>query len=605
MASLYEIVFEPTHLTEEELNYELKLRNISPTSNTRNNTKKLRECLIKESKGIYVKPKFTEDASSEVTQIKLKLEELDLSMMGLEELPHHKEIIEPLISRFLHTLLRLQRIPDSKNAIMTADVNRLDSRITKSLSHLEKLKTGKHTSQVNTITEQLNNTVLGPRSGASDVMALNYELASNVTAPPQILVPVPNPILASSVVPETGNRSLGAYPKTSVYSSPDVTQTVNTRSPIFSTRECVMGRGRGSNPVSREINRSIPRQPFNDKLYYPNHSYVPPVTSSVQFSSSSVNNPNSLMNFAPSPISYSNFDYPPPYYNQTQPQSIYNPPPPISSSVSIPSSNNNNFITQQNIMSVPFSNNQQSVNNYIQRPLIPRQPIPLNPVNPVIGPEQPEMLQRPFYNRNPVSGWNLFFSGEPNSRSLYDFLSRVEMLARAEHISEESLRRSAYYLFTGAAMTWYRAFEQYLLTWTDLVNALKNQFIPLDYDRALLREIDKRKQGATESFGMYLANMEMLYRGIQRTTIPEIVKLDTIMRNMLPYLTEKLMLTDVNTLQELSNYCRRIENTQFRMAQMNLPNDHKYLLEPQFAYKAPGNEQKDAVPRLGGQYPRK
>lgn len=599
MASV-EIAFEPTHLSEEELRYELKLRNITSAGTTRNLTKKLREHMIKESKGIYLKPKFYEDAASAVSHINMKLEEFDISMIGLEELPNNKENINALISRFVHTLLRLERIPVSKNAIVAKDIEKFISKIKNCLEYLMKLKTVKPTPQVSTIIEGLARTEIGPISGASDIMATDYALlssgniASGVQAP---IVSIPIVNISPPSVTLASRGSLGAYPKTSDYISSNITNTVSSNIPITSPGEYVAGRGRGAHlRNSPEINRSSPRT-FNDKLYYANHTYVPPVSTSAHFPSVSANNLNSInCNSSRSTVNAS-LEQPPPYQHISE--GFYNHPKYIPS-ISVPSSNMN---YQQHTMTVPFSGIQPPISGFNHQPNVP-QPPP-NQFNPMVGLDQPDMYQRPFYNRNPVSGWNLFFSGEPNSRSLYDFLSRIEMLARAEHISELMLRRSAYYLFTGSAMTWYRAFEQNLPTWTDLVNALKNQFVPLDYDRALLREIDKRKQGGTESFGMYLANMEMLYRGIQRTNIPEIVKLDTIMRNMLPYLTEKLMLTDITTIAELSNYCRKIENTQFRMAQMNLPNDHKYLLEPQFAYHTPGNLPKDAVPRLGGQYPRK
>lgn len=592
-----QIAFEPSHLTEEELRYELKIRNIVPVGNLRSLTKKLREYLIKENKGIFMKPVYTEDVSSEVSHINLHLEELDISMMVLENVPNNKEIIQALISRFVHIDSRLQRIAASNNPNMVKEVEKLNIKIKNNLKHLEGLKMGKSKSQADTLGSELEKIDRGPKSGASDVMADSYlNLASGIQAPIHSTIPVSFTFsTTSSVGFESGNRIVGAIPKTSIYTSPPCTNIISSQRPISSAVEFTAGRGRGS--CDRQINRSLPRPPFND--YYQNHTYIPPVSSNSYLHSVSVNNENSSFNYNP-PYSNSNFIRQPSFY-QTQPQ--------VFSSVSqyyptVTSSNysNINLITQPNTMTVPINVNHPPIRNLIRQPEVHQNQF-LNHM--VGGVDEQEMLQRPFYNRNPVSGWNLFFSGEPNSRSLYDFLSRIEMLARAEHISEEVLRRSAYYLFTGAAMTWYRAFEQNLPTWTDLVNALKNQFIPLDYDRALLREIENRKQGSSESFGMYLANMEMLYRGIQRTNIPEIVKLDTIMRNMLPYLTEKLMLTDINTIVELSTYCRKIENTQFRLAQMNLPNDHKYLLEPQFSYKTSGNERKDAVPRQGGQYPRK
>lgn len=587
--SIYGIEFEPTHLTEDELNYELAIRNIKNKGNVRILTKTLRESLIKESKGIFVKPKHCEDASTEVTYISIKLDELDITMLGLEELPNNKMVIDALISRFVHVKLRLERILVPRSSDYFEEIKSLSKRIKHNLGILEKLKTSKITSKINLITTNLDNTILGPRSGAGDVMAQSSQLlASGETASGTQAIVSPAPIVTATIMPPstsslvTEHRNLGAYPKSTNYLNSAVDSTLHYTSPSASDRDYVAGRGRGFRSAGSNESRPV----FNDKLYYTNSAVA---TNVPPYQAKQLNNPSSSLSFDPSP-NYSN----PVQYNKTQAPPSFNQPP-YNTTRSVPTSNYNNL----NYNAPPNSRNdqyvyynQQPLNNYTQPP--PYQPN-LNQCN--------EEMERPVYQRNPISGWNLFFSGDPNSRSLYDFLSRIEMLARAENISENMLRRSAYYLFTGSAMTWYRAFEHNHPTWTDLVNALKNQFTPVDYDRALLREVDRRKQGAMESFGMYLANMEMLYRGLQRTVVPEIIKLDTIMRNMLPYLAEKLMLADINTIEELSNYCRKIENSQFRLAQTNL-NDHTNLLEPQFAYRNPGNQQKDAGPRMG-QYPRK
>lgn len=62
---------------------------------------------------------------------------------------------------------------------------------------------------------------------------------------------------------------------------------------------------------------------------------------------------------------------------------------------------------------------------------------------------------------------------------------------------------------------------------------MKSMFLDPDYDYELLQEINHRKQGQGESFGVYIANMEMLYRQLEFIQVPEQLKLDTIIRNMI------------------------------------------------------------------------
>lgn len=185
--------------------------------------------------------------------------------------------------------------------------------------------------------------------------------------------------------------------------------------------------------------------------------------------------------------------------------------------------------------------------------------------------------------RSPVASWNLVFSGNSSGKSLNDFLSQVQMYARADGVSNLELLRAAVYLFTGPALTWYRAYGPRLVSWEHLVQTLRQEFLPYDYDYGLLREIEQRKQGKGESFAMFLANMEMMYRGLQYTIVPEQQMIDTIMRNLLPYYAEKLVMCHIVSIRDLSLYCRRIENFQFRM---NKQSDNvSPLLEPQFAYR--------------------
>lgn len=151
--------------------------------------------------------------------------------------------------------------------------------------------------------------------------------------------------------------------------------------------------------------------------------------------------------------------------------------------------------------------------------------------------------------RSPVASWNLVFSGNSSGKSLNDFLSQVQMYARADGVNNDELLRAAVYLFVGPALTWYRAYGPRFISWAHLVQTLRQEFLPYDYDYGLLREIEQRKQGKGESFAMFLANMEMMYRGLQYTIVPEQQMIDTIMRNLLPYYAEKLVMCNIVSIR--------------------------------------------------------
>lgn len=193
--------------------------------------------------------------------------------------------------------------------------------------------------------------------------------------------------------------------------------------------------------------------------------------------------------------------------------------------------------------------------------------------------------QTNFRNRrNPVSEWNISFSGDSREISLNDFLSQVSLLARAERLSDDDLLTSAVYLFKGSAYTWYRAFYPYYTTWAQLIAGLKEQFLPVDYDFWLMRELEQRRQGETENFGIYFAAMEMLFRNLSYT-VSEQQRLQIVMRNMAPMYAERLALDNIRTLNELFVKCKRIEEVKYRISRQVVPQiQRRDLLEPAFSY---------------------
>lgn len=174
--------------------------------------------------------------------------------------------------------------------------------------------------------------------------------------------------------------------------------------------------------------------------------------------------------------------------------------------------------------------------------------------------------------RNPIAEWNLTFSGDSKDTSLNDFLSQVMLLARAERVSDEDLLMSAVYLFKGSAYTWYRAFHPYYETWGQLVAGLKSQFLPVDYDFWLLKELEQRRQGESENFGIFFAAMEMLFRNLSyRLSEPQ--KLAIVMRNMHPLYVDRLSLENIYTLPQLAERCKRIEQARYRVSRQG---HHKF-----------------------------
>lgn len=162
----------------------------------------------------------------------------------------------------------------------------------------------------------------------------------------------------------------------------------------------------------------------------------------------------------------------------------------------------------------------------------------------------------------PVSRWAVKFSGDSKGLKLPEFLNQVDILATAEGATDQELIRSAIYLFEGFAKTWYMAFRRNYLTWTDLVIGLKTQFLPKDYDYWQMKDIENRLQRTDESFGVFLAAMELMFHELPYITA-ERQKVAIIRRNLLPAYQDRLALVDTHTVAQLTFACDRMEQSQY------------------------------------------
>lgn len=162
----------------------------------------------------------------------------------------------------------------------------------------------------------------------------------------------------------------------------------------------------------------------------------------------------------------------------------------------------------------------------------------------------------------PVSRWAVKFSGDSKGLKLPEFLNQVDVIASAEKATDGELHRSAIYLFEGFAKTWYMAFRRNYNSWGELVTGLKIQFLPHDYEYWQMKDIENRFQKSDESFGVFLAAMELMFNELPYIT-EERRKVQIIRRNLLPAYQDRLALVDTNTLAQLTFACDRIEKSQY------------------------------------------
>lgn len=182
----------------------------------------------------------------------------------------------------------------------------------------------------------------------------------------------------------------------------------------------------------------------------------------------------------------------------------------------------------------------------------------------------------------PVFKWGLKFEGDGSS-SVAAFLERAEELSKARGVPFSELYDSAVDLFSGSALMWYRSAYRRINSWDELKMELKLVFQSADYDDRLQLEILHRTQGETESLDLFLAAMDGLFSRLS-TPVSEEIKLQRILKNLNPFIQDKLCMFNITSLDELRCLGRRAEVGRLRSSTLHPPPQPNRVLEPDLAF---------------------
>lgn len=168
------------------------------------------------------------------------------------------------------------------------------------------------------------------------------------------------------------------------------------------------------------------------------------------------------------------------------------------------------------------------------------------------------------HNRNlryvPMSKWGIRYENENGSLSIADFIEAVEIKARIYRVSDYELCENFGELLGGNPLIWYRAFKDRFVTWDSLKSNLSRQFTKADNDYLVERQLQSRLQLPGESFGIYYACMELLFKKLSQRK-PERVKLDYLIRNLDEFYLNRIQEKQINTINDLSAFCEGLERS--------------------------------------------
>ncbi|EFA13506.2 hypothetical protein TcasGA2_TC002101 [Tribolium castaneum] len=159
----------------------------------------------------------------------------------------------------------------------------------------------------------------------------------------------------------------------------------------------------------------------------------------------------------------------------------------------------------------------------------------------------------------PVYKWGISFSGEPTD-NLISFLENVEELSIARRVSPQELFLSGIDLFKGRALIWFRSVRGQYNDWHSLITALKEEFLPLDYDDLLWQEIKTRLQHKDEPIAIYIATMQTLFKRLSEEP-REKTKLYYLRKLIRPEFITALALHDISSVKELQELCKKVEKS--------------------------------------------
>lgn len=166
----------------------------------------------------------------------------------------------------------------------------------------------------------------------------------------------------------------------------------------------------------------------------------------------------------------------------------------------------------------------------------------------------------PFTKSVPIHKWGIFFTGSDERDSVVSFLEKVECMRAARGVSDVELFSSAADLFKHNAFTWYLNNRGKFVSWVELVDKLKADFLPYNYQDDLLEEIKNRRQYPKEKIAIFVNNMMGLFNRLEvKPDEKTIIKI--IRRNLLPTFSQPLALIDIDSVDSLCEKCKRIEES--------------------------------------------
>jgi len=161
------------------------------------------------------------------------------------------------------------------------------------------------------------------------------------------------------------------------------------------------------------------------------------------------------------------------------------------------------------------------------------------------------------------------FSGLPSER-LDVFLKKIRSIRKVVEITDKDLLNVFPVLLCGAAKTWFENASKRFNTWQACEIALKNVYLPTDYDDILRQDLTSRTQAPNERFDHFIATLETANSELSEPlTEQQMIRL--ALRNLRPHHRVPLAGKTFASLENLTSFVRALEDAMMKAKQFVEP----------------------------------
>lgn len=182
-----------------------------------------------------------------------------------------------------------------------------------------------------------------------------------------------------------------------------------------------------------------------------------------------------------------------------------------------------------------------------------------NRQGPQAGRHQHRMAETDIINADRrMEKWHLTFNGDSRQRSLEDFLHKVRRLAIMDQISGDILLQRIHTILRGEAYDWYLCYADEFTCWADFERRIRYMYGNPNKDQGNRQKIYERKQLRNETFLTFKMEVERLNK-LLSCPLDQDRLFEIVWDNMRPHYRSRLACRDVENLRVLEYYAYRID----------------------------------------------